>query len=623
MEKASAISCLSCGHVHNLHEACTNLPEKRSSTEPLLPHNNTSRVGQQFGSFRAVRLLGEGGMGSVYLGEHSLIGSKVAIKILHEHLAVNPQLVQRFYAEAKAVNLIGHANIINIFDMNFIPPRLYYLIMEYLEGHPLNNMLTKPLDCAVALEILEQVCEALDAAHKHGVVHRDLKPENIFITKAGRHQHFVKVLDFGIAKLFAEDIAYKTASGLIVGTPEYMAPEQTSGLPVDAKADIYSLGVVAYAMSTAKLPFGGGLADLLVAHRERPPTPPKRLNPKLSKAWSNAILKALSKNPEDRYATPLAFAEALSVALNGTTLSAHAMPLALTQKVLPKPPPALPALEIWDETLQNWSSQKTIAWNRNGCFIENIQRPPLFSRLRLRIAGQLVLEADVIQHVRAEQSPQWNLPEGYGLQFAPQDASSQQMLAAICQGAWPEKPDDSPLNAQAEAEVAALEKHFEQPNPYVQLELPEDAEFSNIRARIREIHKKLQSLETQNVSDQHRQTIQKLKDKLEKATSTIGSPLPRASFDLQHKNFRGIARCLCAGLGTSDAELLRKNYLSLNPKAEGAAHFKMLMAEALFKKGNVSKATLLMEEALSSDPLNLSLHQRYWTWRKGFQEPPL
>jgi len=621
MEKMLTAPCPICGNLHSISISCiTLLKHLSSSSEALLTPKNTSLIGQQFGSFRAIKLIGEGGMGAVYLGEHTLIGSKVAIKILHQHLAVNPLLVQRFYAEAKAVNLIGHANIVNIFDMNVVPPSLYYLIMEYLEGYSLNHLLNNPMECITALGILEQVCDALDAAHAHGVVHRDLKPENIFITKVGRNERFVKILDFGIAKLFSKDTSHKTDAGIIIGTPEYMAPEQTSGLPVDGKSDIYSLGVVAYAMSTARLPFGGGLTDLLLAHRERPPTPPNKLNSKLPTAWSNAILKALNKNPQERYETAAAFAEALS----------HS--LLLPAKLLPKTPPVpthnpppsappLPELEIWDETQKTWSHLKLIEWNKNGCFIQDTKLPPLFSRLRLRVAGQLVLDAEVIQHVRAEQSKQWNLPEGYGLQFAPAHASLKQTLAAIQQGEYSRSPPvNASKNTQVEEKLNALKKRLELTNPYEQLELLENAEFSNIRARIREIQKTLQTLEAQNISNQQRQTLQQLKDKLQQTLATIGSPLPRAAFDAQQKNFRGVARSITAGLKASEVEQLRKSYLSSNPRAEGIAYFKMLMADAASKKGNIPRAIQLMEEALFQDPLNLGFHQRYWTLRKKLQE---
>ena len=583
-------------------------------------------------------------MGSVYLGEHTLIGSKVAIKILHEHLAANPQLVQRFYAEAKAVNLIGHANIINIFDMNLIPPRLYYLTMEYLEGYPLNNLLLQPMECHMALGILEQVCDALDAAHAHGVIHRDLKPENIFITQRGRNAHFVKVLDFGIAKLFSENTSpHQTAAGILVGTPEYMAPEQTSALPVNAKTDIYSLGVVAYAMSTARLPFGGNMADLLLAHRERLPMPPHQLNPKLPQAWSNAILKALNKNPEERFESARAFAEALACSTHPlrTTTQAPASSPPLFANGLPKPQEAytagvgnaqacslatqasapLPPLEIWDEAQHNWSSQKTVEWNKSGCFVQGTSLPPLFSRLRLRVAGQWVLEADVVQHVGAEQSKQWSLPEGYGLHFVSTNASLQPMLAAIEQGLYSNPMPTAGLSTQAEKELDALKKRFEQPSPYEQLGLQPNAEFANIRARIREIHKQLHTLEGQNISDPQRQSIQHLKSQLEKTRATLGSPLARAAFDAQQKNFHGIARSVAAGLRASEMEQLRKNHLNSHPKAEGIAHFKMLMADVLSKKGNISRAIQFMEEALSEDPLNLGFHQRYWTLLN--QEPQL
>jgi len=617
MEKKPPLHCPACSNIHPIHEPCPTLSKAPDSP----PEDKTTTIiGQPFGSFRAVRLIGEGGMGAVYLGKHTIIGSKVAIKILHEHLAANSQLVQRFYAEARAVNLIGHANIVNIFDMNLIPPRLYYLIMEYLEGCPLNDLLTKPMECNMALGILEQVCDALDAAHACGVVHRDLKPENIFIAKVGRNERFVKVLDFGIAKLFSENTVQNTAAGIIVGTPEYMAPEQTLGLPVDAQTDIYALGIVAYAMATARLPFGGGTTDLLLAHRERLPTPPLKLNPLLPKAWSDAILKAINKNPEDRYETAAAFAEALSRALkpSASTPSTGPLPLASAPQAPTSPlhARALPELEIWDESQQIWFHKKLVEWNKSGCFIQDIHPPPMFSRLRLRIAAQLILEADVVQHVNAEQSHQWKLPEGYGLQFAPVDASSKHMLAAMQKGEYFSPPPIAhPFNNPIEKEFNALKKRLELTNPYERLELPEDAELGNIRARVREIQKNLKTFEAQNISNPQRQYIQKLKDTLEKTLATIGSPLPRASFDAQHKNFRGVARSIAAGLRASEMELLRKNYLNANPKAEGIAHFKMLMADVLSKKGDVPKAIQLMEEALSEDPLNLSLHQRYWTLR--------
>src|SRR4051812_21651401 len=148
--------------------------------------------------------------------------------------------------------------------------------MQLLEGRALNTIVKGPIDPEIVVPILVQVCDALDAAHAHGVVHRDLKPENIFLIKRGRNENFAKILDFGIAKLFATEAGTEqTAAGMIVGTPEYMAPEQTTGEKIDGRADVYALGVIAYLLVTGRLPFsGGGLTGLLLAHQTKIATPP-------------------------------------------------------------------------------------------------------------------------------------------------------------------------------------------------------------------------------------------------------------------------------------------------------------------------------------------------------------
>src|SRR5689334_7310123 len=155
-------------------------------------------IGSVLGSFRIERRLGRGGMGTVYLGCHVVIGSKVAVKVLHPELATDPDLVQRFYSEARAVNLIGHENIVSIFDVNVTASGLPYLVMEHLEGQSLSTLTRSPIAPPTAINILAQACAGLHAAHKHGVVHRDLKPDNLFLTrKAGGQGWFVKILDFG------------------------------------------------------------------------------------------------------------------------------------------------------------------------------------------------------------------------------------------------------------------------------------------------------------------------------------------------------------------------------------------------------------------------------------------
>jgi len=168
-------------------------------------------IGAQVGSFRIVRMLGRGGMGTVYLAEHPAIGSRVAIKFLHESMASDPEVVGRFYDEARAVNLIGHENIVGIFDLSLLPPNRYYIVMEYLEGETLSALLARGRPAPrTAIEILLQLCDALQAAHARGVVHRDLKPENVLLaerdpgsTATGTSAHGYgtpKITDFGLAK---------------------------------------------------------------------------------------------------------------------------------------------------------------------------------------------------------------------------------------------------------------------------------------------------------------------------------------------------------------------------------------------------------------------------------------
>ncbi|HMK73237.1 MAG TPA: serine/threonine-protein kinase, partial [Myxococcaceae bacterium] len=270
-------------------------PSAAPDDDPLL--------GTTVGSFRLVKRIGQGGMGSVYLGEHTVIGSRVAVKVLHEHLASDPSLVARFYAEARAVNLIGHPNIVNIFDMSEAPPRRFYLVMEYLEGESLSAVAQAPMPARTAIPILTQVCQALSAAHGHGVLHRDLKPENVFLCKREGPVPFVKILDFGIAKLFGSDAPTGlTSAGFIVGTPEYMAPEQVTGGAITPATDLYALGVVMYEMVTGELPFTGDTPLSTAAKRiQEAPRPPHTVLPGLDRRWSEIILRCLAREPERRF----------------------------------------------------------------------------------------------------------------------------------------------------------------------------------------------------------------------------------------------------------------------------------------------------------------------------------
>jgi serine/threonine-protein kinase len=299
-------------------------------------------VGQTIGNYNITAKLGEGGMGVVYLAEHPVIGRKVALKAIHPELSRNPEVVSRFVTEAKSVNQIGNEHIVDIHDFGNTSDGEFYFIMEFLQGEALSDRLKRsaPLDAGRALAIAAQVTDALGASHQHGIIHRDLKPENIYLITKGHVPDFVKVLDFGLAKLTMGDdkVSHKTRTGSVMGTPYYMAPEQCEGKAnIDHRADIYSLGVILFEMLTGKVPFGGeGYGEIIVKHITSPVPSPRAINPLLPQSLEAITLRALAKSREQRFQTMEEFATALldperyaaaAPHLNATVLSVPATQL--------------------------------------------------------------------------------------------------------------------------------------------------------------------------------------------------------------------------------------------------------------------------------------------------------
>jgi serine/threonine protein kinase len=274
-------------------------------------------VGQTIGNYRLTARLGEGGMGVVYLAEHPVIGKKVALKAIHPELSRNAEVVSRFVTEAKSVNQIGHEHIVDIADFGTTPGGEFYFIMEYLQGEALSDRLKREghLDATRAMVIGAQIADALDASHEHGIIHRDLKPENIFLLQRGGSRDFVKVLDFGLAKLTdtEEKVSHKTRAGSVMGTPYYMAPEQCEGkTEIDHRADIYSLGVLMFEMLTGKVPFGGdGYGEIIVKHITMPPPSVRSLVPELSAELDLILFRALAKDRTQRFQTMAELRDAL------------------------------------------------------------------------------------------------------------------------------------------------------------------------------------------------------------------------------------------------------------------------------------------------------------------------
>jgi serine/threonine protein kinase len=260
------------------------------------------------GRYRIIKTLGAGGMGTVFLAEHALIKRKVAIKILHQDLATNADVIERFMNEARAAGTLGHPNIVESTDMGFTHEHVPYIVYEYLEGTLLTDEVYRVggLPVRRAVRIAEQITSALHAAHNAGIVHRDLKSDNIFLTDKDNALDHVKVLDFGVARFLESPLAADTRQrNMIMGTPEFMAPEQiTTPDAVDKRADIYALGVILYEMLTARRPFSNDEDPRQLMHRIVHDEPPPLMRPEVPHALQTIITeRMLAKDPAARYQT--------------------------------------------------------------------------------------------------------------------------------------------------------------------------------------------------------------------------------------------------------------------------------------------------------------------------------
>jgi eukaryotic-like serine/threonine-protein kinase len=277
-------------------------------------------IGQTIdGRYIVESLLGEGGMGTVYAARHAIIDKRVAIKVLRKEAAADEASAQRFIIEAKAASKVGHQNIVDITDFGVLSAGNAYFVMEYFDGPTLGKLVheLKHIPPARAILICIQVARGLAAAHEKSIIHRDLKPENIFVLEKDGHADFIKIVDFGIAKDVKAGKRL-TAIGMVLGTPEYMSPEQATGQETDHRVDQYALGCILYEMLTGDVPFKGENAPkTLTKHVFDAVVPPTKLRPDLEIPIlvEEIVMRMLQKKPADRYANMRALNEAFEAAL--------------------------------------------------------------------------------------------------------------------------------------------------------------------------------------------------------------------------------------------------------------------------------------------------------------------
>lgn len=300
----------------------------------------TQLIGQQLGRYLVQEEIGRGGMARVYRAFDTSLQRTVALKVLAPHLALDPEFSRRFEREAVTVANLRHPNIVTVYDVGE-SNGLRYIAMEYVRGRTLHAIIHErgALGLAIAISIVTPVAAALDHAHAQGAVHRDIKPHNILIDIEGR----VLLADFGIAQAPEGSGERLTRTGMFMGTPEYISPEQASAQRVDGRSDLYSLAVATYEMITGMVPFSGATPQLIIAHVQSPPPPPSSIDPQQPRELDLVLARALAKRPEQRFGSGAAFVEALRIVArrNGVTPASQQeiADLALPRAMPPWTPP--------------------------------------------------------------------------------------------------------------------------------------------------------------------------------------------------------------------------------------------------------------------------------------------
>lgn len=567
-------------------------------------------VGQRHGPLILERMLGVGAIGSVYLALHPPTGKRFAVKLLHPHLAANPAVRSRFLVEAQAASRVIHRNVTRVLDVRPGPAELPTLLMEYVDGERLSHM-PVPFSPTEVMALLIQVLEGLEAAHARGVVHCDLKPDNLILTRDAHGERKVKVLDFGMASVLASCFSQEEiASGVVLGSPAYMAPEQWVTTAADTRMDVYALGVIGYRLLTGRLPFGRGrLGEVRLQEQESRPPAPHTLDARISKVLSLVIMQAIAWRPEDRFPSARDFQLALIQAqrhIPKPTLTLQPAaprtqePAGLQVRVAGLGIPAPRAVQASDVTSE-------------GLFIAfDGPPPPLAARLALELCfhGKTLQAAgDVVRHVSLDEARAWNVSAGFFLHFAEPSAELSALVAQVRVNNG--EPPADPELAQLLARTATLGK-----DPYIFLGLPDSASFDEVRQRAETALGRVDVFWSRALPASQRRELELLRARVEAARRTLGDPLTRASYDAIKGNPHGIARCILAGLSDEAVAPIRRAFLDARPGTEAQARSLFMQARSLESQHALKQAVDCYGQALALDPLHLAGQRHYWTLRR-------
>jgi serine/threonine-protein kinase len=324
-------------------------------------------IGNVVGSYKITEKIGEGGMGAVFKGIDMMLEREVAIKMLRPELASQPQVVERFRTEAVTLAKLNHPNIATLFSF-LRQGEDFFMVMEFVRGETLDSLIRRAgaMPCDRAIALLNQALDGIDHAHRMGIIHRDIKPANMMLTETGT----LKVMDFGIARVLGT--SRMTKQGNIVGTIEYMSPEQVRGQETDARSDIYSLGILLYEMLTGRVPFSSDSEyDLMRMQIENAPEPPRVFTAQIPQAVEQAVMRSLAKRPDARFQGAAEFRNALSTAIGGVAPTIVAAPLMT-------PPPTRLGDAGAPPSISGFAPKETRLANDASAASPSYQNPPRF-----------------------------------------------------------------------------------------------------------------------------------------------------------------------------------------------------------------------------------------------------